>query len=94
MVRTIVELKAKSGEIESVTASLAEFVDAVRRHEPMTELQAFRRGTEPVFVQVLGFPDAETERRHRSASYTRRFLEQTLPRCEADPVATKVTRIG
>jgi quinol monooxygenase YgiN len=94
MIRKMVELKVKPGELGAVESALREYVHAVRKHEPLTELQAFRRGTEPVFLQVIGHPDAESEQRHRRASYTRRFLENLLQHLETDPITTDLTLVA
>ncbi|HEY3359982.1 MAG TPA: antibiotic biosynthesis monooxygenase [Polyangia bacterium] len=94
MIRMMVELRVKAGEVEAVETALRAYVGAVHKHEPLTELQAFRRGAEPVYVQVMGFPDEETAQRHRRCSYTRRFMEEVMPRCETDPQAIPLTLIG
>ena len=94
MIRMMVELRVKPDQVEAVEAAMKEYVTAVHLHEPLTELQAYRRGDEPVYVQVLGFPNAEAAQQHRRCSYTRQFVERAMPRCETDPITNALKPIG
>lgn len=90
MIHRIAEYRILAGEGAPVTEAVAEFVAAVRAHEPETRYEAYRRGEGLDFIHFMTFPDADAEERHRRASYTARFVEILYPRCEAPPDFTRL----
>ncbi|MBI4520121.1 MAG: hypothetical protein HY701_04750 [Gemmatimonadetes bacterium] len=90
MICKTAEYKVRAGELGPVTAAIAEFLDAIQRHEPATLYEAFQRPDGVSFVHFMVFPDQASEQRHRGAPYTQRFVEALYPRCGSPPVFTDV----
>ena len=65
--------------MEVVLTAVAEFVAAIRDHEPETTYEAYRRGDTLSFVHFMAFPDAQAEHQHQTAPYTQRFVELLDP---------------
>lgn len=94
MIRRLAEYTVRQDELETVLEAVRTFVAAVRKHEPRTTYDAYRRGTSPSFVHVMAFPDQASERRHQRAQHTERFVEVLYPRCTDPPTFTELTAVA
>ena len=90
MIRKIAQYRVKSGAVEDVREAIQKFVDAVAQHEPDTIYGALVADDGTTFIHCMAFPTQEAEEHHRTAAYTKRFVEELYPNCEEEPVFTTV----
>lgn len=93
MVIKIAEYTIKRGEVNIVLESISKFVGAIRKNEPETFYEAYRRGDSLEFVHLMKFKDDVAEKRHQKADCTSEFVSVLYPRCEIEPHFTDLTHI-
>ncbi len=93
MIIKIAEYKMKDGVLNVVTKAIAKFVREIKKHEPETLYEAFRRSNSLEFVHLMKFPDRISEKKHASAPYTREFVRTLYPHCEREPVFTDLRSV-
>lgn len=84
----------KADAEEPVLQAVREFVSAVAQNEPQTRYEAYRLDGGASFIHIMEFQDAESEERHRSSDYTRKFVDVLYPNCQEPPTFSKLERIG
>lgn len=87
---TLSSFAVNEEHLKQAKRALAELVAAVRRHEPATLFQVFRKEGEPAFFCLMAFADEAAERAHAQARYVAKFARQILPWCEGKPHFTEL----
>jgi quinol monooxygenase YgiN len=78
--------RVKADKRDEVVSVLEEFVKTVKEKEPSTlRYVAYRLEDGVSFVHIMYFKDEEAERRHREASYVKKFEKLLHPNCEEEP---------
>ena len=81
--------------VERARRLVADLVAEVRQHEPATRVyESFQLWDTSSFVHVMTFADEAAEQRHRTAPYTRRFVDALYPLCETAPVFSTLSLIA
>jgi quinol monooxygenase YgiN len=93
MIRRIAEYTIREGELDTITAAIRRFVDAVRAYEPETRYDAYRRADTSTFIHFMAFPTEGLMRRHQQAAYTATFVEVLYPRCSEPPRFTDLEAV-
>ncbi len=94
MIKKMVRYRVTANEVEAVRDAIAEFVDAIAEHKPNTIYGSLMADDGVSFVHAMAFPDAEAEEAHRTAAYTKRFVEVLYPKCDQEPQFTTVQVVG
>lgn len=94
MIHKIARYTVKHDQVDAAEEAVREFVRAVSENEPDTVYRAFRQVGTRAFLHVMAFPDERAEERHRTAPYTRSFVERLYPRCEAEPAFEELAPVA
>ncbi len=78
---TMAKYTVRPEKLREVKKAVAEFVGAVRKHEPRTLYLVFRENGHPVFIHWMWFENEAAERRHAQSRYNARFVKRLLPNC-------------
>lgn len=93
MIRKIARYTVRPGKLPEVEDAIKKFVAAVSRAEPETIYTAYRIEDGVTFIHFMAFPDAEAERNHQTAPYTKNFVEALYPNCEEEPSFMALTLV-
>ena len=89
MIHRMAKYKVKKEKLEDVKNAIIEFVDAVKKNEPGTQVyEAFQEDDEVSFVHLMSFEDANARNIHRNSSYLKKFVDLLYPNCDEQPVFT------
>jgi quinol monooxygenase YgiN len=91
---TMARYTVRQDKLKEVRAALAEFVAAIREHEPRTLYVVFREPGQPVFVHLMAFEHEAAERRHIQSRYNDLFVKRVYPCCRDRPVFTELDLHG
>jgi hypothetical protein len=81
----LVQYRVKRDAVGEMHQAVTKFVDAVRANEPDTIYGSFMAADGQTFFHAMAFPDEMSEKRHRSATHTREFVDFLYPNCEEEP---------
>lgn len=85
MIIKIAEYAVKDKEIDTIVVAIKHLIDAVKKNEPETRYETFRKRDLHTFVHLMEFSNEKALRRHVKAEYTRRFVTTLYACCEIEP---------
>jgi quinol monooxygenase YgiN len=83
---TMARYSVRPEKLKEVKRAIAEFVAAVRKHEPRTLYLVFREAHQPTFLHLMSFEDEAAERRHIESRYNDHFVKKLYPCCVGRPM--------
>jgi quinol monooxygenase YgiN len=88
MIVKLVRYRIRRVDAPVVEDAVRDFVSAVAEHERDTTYSSYRATNGVSYVHLMSFPDEVAEQRHRSAPYTKAFVDRLYPLCDAGPTFT------
>jgi quinol monooxygenase YgiN len=86
MIHMMAQYSIRADRIAEVRQIIQAFVAAVKRNETDTlRYESFQLWDTSSFVHVMTFADEAAEERHRTAAYTRDFVDALYPHCDRQP---------
>ncbi len=86
MIRRIASYRIKKDAQENVLTAIEEFVEAIEENEPGTIYSVYRHEDGRTFTHFMSFPGEQAEESHKSAPYTKKFVDILYPTCEEPPI--------
>lgn len=94
MISKTIEYSVQRDEITEVLSAIKDFLKAIKENEPETVYDAFQKKNSNRFIHIMKFKDEKSEKRHRIASYTQKFVDIIYPLCETEPFFTDLKNLG
>jgi quinol monooxygenase YgiN len=95
VIHMMARYEVKPEALEQVRAAIARFVASITQHEPDTKIyESFQVWDSTSFVHIMTFVNEAAEERHRTAAYTRAFVDEIFPHCEKLPEFNSLNMIA
>lgn len=96
MEQRIVTYRVQPEEVEAAREAIAEFVSAIRAHEPGTlAYHAYGYLDDPTrFVHTMTFVDSAARQAHVSTDHVQRFVNRLYPLCTVQPVFRDIATVA
>ncbi len=95
MMTMMVQYRVKKSKVPTVKKAIAQFVDAIERHEPGTlSYEAFQLEDDVSFLHVMSFQNVRSQKVHQGTPQLKVFVGTLYPCCVIEPVFTTIAPVA
>jgi quinol monooxygenase YgiN len=90
-----VEYQLKSSKLEEILPVIKTFIKAAQADvKHVAHYSGYQYASDPTkFIHLIVFTNAQNEKFHQQAGYTKTFVEALYPNCQIQPVFQEIAEI-